>query len=168
MSPGENPGRGAHFQGAGANSAKVNVVPRLTRTFIRTSFLYLLAGLLVGILIAWRSTFRLPPIVNTLSPVYFHLFLVGWVTQLIFGVINWLFPKADPERPWEERFGWAALILINSGLLLRAIAEPLNGLAPGTFWGWLLVASSLLQWFAALSFVAMVWPRVYVRKRRRR
>lgn len=143
-------------------------MPLLTRAFIRTSFVYLIAGLLVGIPIALRSAFRLPPIVNTLSPVYFHLFLVGWVTQLIFGVVNWLFPKADPARPFEERFGWATLILLNSGLLLRAVAEPLNGLEPGSFWGWLLVTSALLQWLAAFSFVAMVWPRVYPRRRRRR
>ena len=143
-------------------------MPVLTRAFIRTSFAYLLAALLVGIPVDFRSLVPLAPIVNTLSPVYFHLFLVGWVSQLIFGVVNWLFPKADPERPYEERFGWATLLLLNSGLLLRAIAEPLNGLQPGTIWGWLLVASALLQWLAALSFVAMVWPRVYERRRKRR
>lgn len=143
-------------------------MPLLTRAFIRTAFVYLLAALLVGMLIAFRPVFRLAPALDTLTPVYFHLFLVGWVSQLSFGVVNWLFPKADPERRFEEPLGWATLLLLNSGLLLRAIAEPLNSLEPGAFWGWLLVASATLQWLAGLSFVAMVWPRAYQRRRKRR
>jgi heme/copper-type cytochrome/quinol oxidase subunit 1 len=34
-----------------------------------------------------------------MTPAYFHLFLVGWVTQMIFGVIYWMFPIITRTRP---------------------------------------------------------------------
>ena len=61
-----------------------------------------------------------------MNPAYFHLFLVGWVTQMIFGVICWMFPiitRAQPQG--NERLGWFSYILLNVGLLLRVIGEPL-------------------------------------------
>jgi len=101
------------------------------------------------------------PYVAALSPVYFHLFMVGWVTQMIFGVIFWMFPIVSRARPrGSERLGWATYVLLNGGLLLRVVAEPANSVAPGGGWGWVLVASALMQWLAAVAFVVNAWPRV--------
>lgn len=143
-------------------------MPSLTRWSIRTSFLYLVFAFLVGLLFSLRSLLSLPPLVNTLSPVYFHLFLVGWVTQLIFGVVFWLFPKTEGGRELQERLGWATFATLNSGLLLRAAAEPFATLSPGSGWGTALAISAILQWVAALSFVVATWPRVYERRPTRR
>jgi hypothetical protein len=52
-------------------------VPRLTRYFIKTALIYLAAALLIGLLLAARNSIDLPPEVLALSPVYFHLFMVG-------------------------------------------------------------------------------------------
>ncbi|HZD10168.1 MAG TPA: hypothetical protein VE553_02410, partial [Candidatus Binatia bacterium] len=148
---------------------KKNVkMPLITRWYARTSLLYLLASLLVGILIVMRSTLALPPLFSALSPAYFHLFLVGWITQLIFGVIFWLFPKPRNDGgPWE-RVAWAAWVLLNLGLLLRVVAEPLTVLRPGRIWGWGLVLSALLQWLAGMGLILVVWPRAYSRQRKQR
>lgn len=143
-------------------------MPSLTRWSIRTSFLYLVIALLVGLIFSLRSLLTLPPLVNTLSPVYFHLFLVGWITQLIFGVVFWLFPKTDDGRELQERLGWLTYATLNSGLLLRAIAEPFAALNSGGGWGTALAVSAILQWLAALSFVVATWPRVYERRPARR
>ena len=40
-----------------------------------------------------------------------------------------------------------------------------NATAPGDGWGWLLVASALMQWLAAVFFVVNSWPRVKERYR---
>ena len=61
-------------------------MPRLTRIFIKTSLVYLVVALAVGMLLALAQARPMPPITAQLRPVYFHLFMVGWVTQLIFGV----------------------------------------------------------------------------------
>jgi len=143
-------------------------MPILTRWYIRTSFVYLMASLMVGVLIAMRFDLALPPAFSVMSPVYFHLFLVGWISQLIFGVIFWLFPKAQQEWQHWESLAWAVWALLNAGLLLRAIAEPLAVLNPGQIWGWGLVISALLQWLAGMGFIIIVWPRAYTRARKQR
>ncbi|MCL4869745.1 MAG: hypothetical protein KJ063_12325 [Anaerolineae bacterium] len=136
-------------------------MPTLTRYFIKFALAYLAAALLIGAILAARSLWRLPPLLSTLGPVYFHAFLVGWVTQLIFGVAYWMFPILNQTRPrGSEKLGWTTFILLNVGLAMRVIVEPLHGLRPHPLSGWLLVLSALLQWAAGLIFVLNTWNRV--------
>jgi hypothetical protein len=136
-------------------------VPLLTRCFVRAAFLYLVAALAIGVALAAPASLGMPAIVLTLAPVYFHLLMVGWVTQLIFGVSLWMFPRVSRERPrGPEWLGWAAFLGLNAGLLLRAVAEPAHALDPRAGWGGLLLLSALAQWLAGLAYAAAVWPRV--------
>ncbi len=136
-------------------------MPPLTRWFIKLSLIYLIAAFLTGLVLAAQPSLNLPATVASLNPVYFHLFLVGWVTQLIFGVVFWMFPKYSLEKPrGNEKLGWATLVLLNTGLLLRVIGEPLNAIRPASLWGWVLALSALLQWLAGLAFIANTWSRV--------
>ena len=136
-------------------------MPTLTRWFVKSSLIFLMAALLAGFLLAAQPVLDLPVFISTLSPVYFHLFLVGWVTQLIFGVVFWMFPKFSMEQPrGNEGLGWAIFVLLNLGLLMRVIGEPMKATRPATGWSWLLVASALLQWLAGMGFIANTWWRV--------
>ncbi len=136
-------------------------MPRLTRYFIKTALIYLVASLSIGALVAARATFDLPFELAALTPVYFHLFMVGWVTQLIFGMLFWMLPRESKERPrGDERLAWVAYILINVGLLVRAIGEPLTALQPDLGAGWLLVLSALFQLIGGWAFIGNAWPRV--------
>ena len=133
-------------------------MPPVTRWLLRAGMFWLLAGLAGGVLVAARPSF-LPAAVGTAGPAVFHLLTVGWLTQLIFGVAHWMFPRA-PAGPPRGREGllWLAFAFLNGGLLLRLAAEPLAGLghaAPVA-----LPASGLLQFGAAVCFVAHIWPRV--------
>jgi uncharacterized protein involved in response to NO len=95
------------------------------------------------------------------QPTYLHLFTVGWITQMIFGVAYWMFPRASRARPrGSETLAVAAYGLINVGLVLRVIAEPFHALRPGTVPDWLLTASALLQSLAGVCFVINIWERV--------
>jgi hypothetical protein len=135
-------------------------MPPLTRWFIKTALVYLVAALVVGVGLA--ADVRLGP--GTLLPlraVYLHLFLLGWVTQMIFGVAYWMFPRASRERPrGREWMILATYLLLNAGLLLRAVGEPLDTLRPGAAVAWLLLVSAALQWLAGLLFVINIWGRV--------
>ncbi len=136
-------------------------MPTLTRWFIKSALLYLVAALLLGALLAMRPLLNLPPFIGLLSPAYFHLFMVGWVTQMIFGVIYWMFPIITRAQPrGNETLGWATYILLNSGLLLRVVGEPWAALQAGSGVGWLLVVSAVLQWLGAVAFIINAWPRV--------
>lgn len=141
-------------------------MPSLTRWYIKTGIVYLITALLLALVLAWPNADNLPAFIRFMSPVYFHLFLVGWVTQMIFGVIYWMFPIITRARPrGPEWLGWASFILLNTGLLLRVIGEPLTGSRPEAGFGWLLALSALLQWLAAVIFVILAWPRIKERYR---
>lgn len=136
-------------------------MPTLTRLFIRTALAYFVAALLVGVLVAARPVIALPPIVGALGPVYFHLLMLGWVTQLIFGIAYWMFPRFSKDQPHgSERLAWASYALLNAGLVMRVVAEPINTLQPQSTWGWALAASAMMQWLAGMSFVINTWRRV--------
>ena len=136
-------------------------MPLVTRFFVRSGLLYLVAALFVGLLLVSQAPLGLPSWVAILTPVYFHLFLVGWVTQLIIGVAYWMFPKWRRARPrGSDLLAWACYGLLNLGLLIRVIAEPLQSLRPTPLWGWLLVLAALLQWLGGLALVLNTWPRV--------
>jgi len=135
-------------------------MPPLTRWFVKTSFIYLALALVVGLLIEIQSTMR-ATVPGGLFPVYIHLFVLGWITQLIFGVAYWMFPKLSVEKPrGSETLGWWTYGLLNIGLLLRAVAEPINAIQPSMLSGWTLVISAVSQFLAGLMFVINSWGRI--------
>ena len=54
----------------------------------------------------------------------------------------------------------AIYLLLNAGLILRVIGEPMQAFQPDAGWGWLLAVSAVLQWLAGMGFVANTWARV--------
>lgn len=136
-------------------------MPPLTRLFVKTALAYLVLALLAGVLVTVRPLAAIAPYFGALSPVYFHLFMVGWVTQLIVGVAYWMFPKFTKQRPrGYDGLAWATWWLLNGGLLLRVLAEPLQAINPQPWWGALIVAAAVLQWLGGMAFIANTWPRV--------
>ncbi len=136
-------------------------MPLLARWFIKASLVCFILGLVVGILLAAQPVLNIPVSISGMFPVYIHLLVFGWITQLIFGVVFWMFPKYTRERPRRsESLGWATFGLLNSGLLLRVVGEPLNAQQPGWLGAWLLVLSAVLQWLSGATFVTNTWGRV--------
>lgn len=134
-------------------------MPLIVRWYLRTALVMFVLALLAGTL--QSLSVLLPSLPPGLTPVYFHLLMVGWVTQFILGIAIWMLPKYSQEKPRGiETLSWATYILLNVGLLVRAFGEPLAGLYPGTAWGWMLVFSASLQWLAGLLFVINTWRRV--------
>ena len=132
-------------------------MPLITRTFIKTALIYFVLALSLGILLTLGVS-------NGFFPVYIHLLVFGWLTQLIFGVIYWMFPKYSKERPrGHDSLSWIAYWTLNIGLILRAIAEPLQASQAGDTFGAVLVLSAILQWLAGIAFIANTWQRVKAR-----
>lgn len=132
-------------------------MPLLTRWFLKAALLYLILALCAGLLLALPDA---NPMAG-LFPVYFHLLTFGWLTQLVFGVALWMFPKYTAIQPrGREWLGWATFISLNAGLVLRMIFEPLNSTTPSTLTGWMVVAAAVLQWLSGIAFVANTWKRV--------
>jgi hypothetical protein len=127
-------------------------VPRLSRWLIRTGLVYLLISLVTGIAHALSG----PGAASWTT--YVHLLVLGWITQLIFGVANWMFPKPPDVKRWHEPLGWAMYGLLNLGLALRVAAELRPALIEHT--GSVLAIAAAMQLAAGCFFVLTTWPRV--------
>ena len=136
-------------------------MPLLTRWFIKAAMVCLVLAFLVRAMMGVLPIWNLQTVVAALAPVYLHLFMWGWVTQLIFGVVYWMFPKYSKDNPHGHEGLWLATFwLFNVGLALRVVGEPLHLLRPEALWAWLSAAAAMLQWLAGMAFVVNTWGRV--------
>jgi hypothetical protein len=136
-------------------------MPPLTRWYIKTGLVYLVVALVGALLLAAAPLVHLPAPVMAAGPVQIHAFVVGWLTQLIFGVAYWMFPKFSQEQPrGHNGIAIATYALLNAGLLARIVAEPWQVVHPGILPACLLVAAALTQWLAGVGFVFNTWRRV--------
>ena len=136
-------------------------MPVLTRWFVKSSLVYFIAALVLGVAQTAQAPLHLAPGLVVAGPVYVHLLVVGWITQMIFGVAYWMFPRHSKDTPrGSDRLALTAYVCLNAGLLLRVIAEPAATLHPGTAFGPALGGSALLQWLGGMAFVVNTWARV--------
>lgn len=136
-------------------------MPLLTRLYVKTAFIYLAASLLVAIMAAFSRLAGDVTLGASLWPSYVHLLVVGWLTQLIFGVAFWLFPRFSRDRPYGATWPFStAYALLNGGLIIRLLAEP--GLLPfgGSAASWIMASSAVMQWVAVVMLSAYTWRRV--------
>ncbi|MDT8306549.1 MAG: hypothetical protein RRC07_11490 [Anaerolineae bacterium] len=136
-------------------------MPPLSRWFIKTALLYLVATFVTGVLAVLDPPLQAIPGSGRLAIIYYHLFMLGWVSQLIFGVANWMFPVRSREAPrGNEQVGWASYGLLNGGLALLLIGEMLRAASSGPAALWLIVLAYLALLLAGLAFVLNTWGRI--------
>jgi hypothetical protein len=136
-------------------------VPTLTRWFIKIGLLYFAVGLMMGAAVLAQPVMGWSPNLHLLRPVYLHFLFIGWVTQLIMGVGYWMFPKQSKEKPrGSEWLGWTVLVLLNVGLVLRAIGEPMMVLAPQAGVRWMVAMASMCLLLAGWGFIINTWGRI--------
>lgn len=139
-------------------------MPRLARLFIKTGLIYFLAALILALAseVKWL---QFPGLV----PLFWHLLMVGWITQIIFGVSMWMFPGRTREEGFRaQKWGWLTFLMLNAGLLLRTLAEPVNYLSQHPVWNVLIVLSAITQAGAALTYIIEIWPRIQSKEQQRR
>jgi len=136
----------------------------LVRLYIKTSFVYLIAGLILLALIALDGWLHIGRWFTVVSVGQVHLLVVGWITQLAIGVAYWMFPrflKDDNPRPrGSDTLAWAVYICLNAGLVLRLAAEPFHLLTGQSWLAALVALSGVLQAAAAVGFGLLIWARI--------
>ncbi len=140
-------------------------MPTLSRWYIKSGILWLVIAL--GL---WVVS-EIPGLQSLFSfwiPSIFHLITVGWITQLIFGVAWWMFPRYTKENPrGHEWMGWMTFGALNAGVLLRLVSEPFAmNHSKGGFLMWILLLAAFSQWLAAVLFILNTWKRLEPRKKR--
>lgn len=139
-------------------------MPRVARVFIKTGLIYFLVSLLLGIAYEIDSI-SFPG----MMPLFWHLLMVGWITQIIFGVSMWMFPgRTREEGLLAQKWAWITFILLNVGLVFRMIAEPVNSISDKAIWDILILCSGIMQAAAALTYIIELWPRVQSKEQRRK
>lgn len=136
-------------------------MPNLTRWTIRLAMLYLLVGLGCWFIYSYDQVNNTAGQWSALRPVGIHFITVGWLTQLIFAVIYWMFPIISRDNPYGERWiAWLGFWGLNLGLVFRAFFEigMTQGLPPDAGWG--LIGSGLLQWGGVTAWIIASWGRV--------
>lgn len=126
-------------------------MPRLVRWLIRGALACLIGALVLGVV---RAALPREAWLAGAWPVYLHLLVLGWLSQLVTGVAYWMFPRVERGAAPTDWRGWAVFALLNTGLVIRVIAEPTMMHGP-----WLPLAA-LLQFLAMTIFAWSIWPRV--------
>ena len=135
-------------------------MPALSRWCLRAALAYLVCGMAMG---SWMLIVQARRGYGPGAPwpaLHAHLLLVGFLLLLIFGVAFWMFPRVAGRRTGRD-VGWIAFALLNAGLLLRVVAEPLADSGRGAaLWDVLLGMAAILPALAAVAFAVAIWPRI--------
>ena len=133
----------------------------LIRRYIKTSFVFLLAGLALGgyIIVAEFLVGVHPP--RLFVTAHVHLLLVGFVLMLIFGVATWMFPRPGrDDTRYRPELAEAVYWVMTIATIVRAGAEIGAGLWGGAALRMLVAAGGLGQLVATALFVINMWKRV--------
>ena len=133
----------------------------LVRRYIKTSFAFLLAGLLVGgwIILGEFVLGVYPP--RLFITAHVHLLLVGFMLMLVMGVATWMFPRpARDDARYRPGLAEAVYWIMTVATIVRAAAELGAPYWPGPVPRLAIALGGLGQLGAAGLFVVNMWSRV--------
>jgi uncharacterized integral membrane protein len=132
----------------------------LVRLYVKTSFAFLLLGLILGGYITVEVNLLGRAVAWPLITAHVHLVLVGFVLMLVFGVATWMFPRpARDAGRYRPGLAWLVYWLLTASTLVRVLGE-LTAAAAGSRGSSLAALGGLGQLAAAVVFVANMWTRV--------
>ena len=139
-------------------------MPPLVRLYVRTAFVYFVAGFLLLALMALDGWLSIGRWFGAVYLSQLHLLVVGWITQLSIGVAYWMFPRflqeVDPRPRGSDTLAWGVYICLNAGLVLRLAAEPFYRMSGQSWLAALVALSGVLQAAAAVGFGLLIWARI--------
>jgi heme/copper-type cytochrome/quinol oxidase subunit 1 len=135
-------------------------VTRLVRLYVKTSFVFLLVGLVLGGYITIQVNLVGPGVPWPLITAHVHLLLVGFLLMLVFGVATWMFPRpARDHGRHRPGLAWVVYWLLTASTVTRVVGE-VAAAAAGTRGSFLAALGGLGQLAAAAVFVLNMWGRV--------
>jgi hypothetical protein len=133
----------------------------LVRRYIKTSFVFLLAGLALGayVIVAQFLLETAPP--RLLVTAHAHLLLVGFLLMVVMGVATWMFPRPPrDDTRYRPELAEAVYWVLTLATALRALAEIVVAETGLLALRWLIAVGGLGQLAGAALFVLNMWSRV--------
>jgi hypothetical protein len=144
-----------------SDGATVILVPSLVRRYIKTSLIFLTAGLLLGahLIVAEFVIGRYPP--RLFITAHVHLLLVGFMLMMVMGVATWMFPKAarDVGR-YRPGIAEAVYWVMTVSTAARALAEVTAPFITSPTLRFAIALGGIGQLGGAALFVINMWSRV--------
>ncbi len=132
---------------------------RYQRWMIKTSLIYLLMGVSLGVLIFLSQRFPGLAWASSWKTVHVHLLLVGAVIQMIMGVGLWMFPRRkEPPPVTTEPEGMTLYVAFNTGTVLRSLFEPFWQAGASAYF--LTLSGMLLQILSLVYFLYLIFQRI--------
>ncbi|WP_138430965.1 NnrS family protein [Fodinibius saliphilus] len=139
-------------------------MPFISRIFIKSGMVYFVLSLFAGLFLEIEQ-FSFP----ALMPLFWHMLMLGWITQIIIGVSIWMYPGRNKEEGfWNQKWNWFTFIFLNIGMALRVAAEPMMTEQHAEFWNILIVISAVLHVLGGITYLIEIWPRIMSKKTQRK
>jgi hypothetical protein len=137
-------------------------MPIESRLFVKTSIVALVLAFAGGAFLALCESLG-KPVAPIWAIEHAHLAFVGWLVNVVIGIALWMLPLNRDAYPdtagrYPKRVPIVMWALLNGGLALRIISEPLAG--EGTAARTVLALSGCMQLAAVLLFAFVAWRRV--------
>jgi Cytochrome C and Quinol oxidase polypeptide I len=136
-------------------------MPPLVRRYIKTSFAFLVLGLLLGgwIIVAEFVLGAWPP--RLLVTAHVHLLLVGFMLMIVMGVATWMFPRpAREDTRYRPGLAQTVYWVMTISTAVRAAAEVGAGVSGAPMLRLLIALGGIGQLVGAALFVVNMWRRV--------
>ena len=132
----------------------------LVRLYVKTSFAFLILGLLLGGYVTIEVNLLGRAVPWLLITAHTHLVLVGFMLMLVFGVATWMFPRPPrDDARYRPSLAWLVYWLLTVSTAVRALGE-LAAAVTGGRGSPLAALGGLGQLAAAILFVLNMWSRV--------
>jgi len=136
-------------------------MPPLIRRYIKTSFAFLLAGVLLGshVSVGQYVVATYPP--RLIITAHVHLLLVGFMLMIVMGVATWMFPRpARDDARYRPELAEAVYWTMTVATCVRAGAKILGAYADSSALRAAIALGGLGQAAGVLLFVVNMWTRV--------
>ncbi len=138
-------------------------MPYVSRLFIKTGIAYLVVTFVAGaVMLSLEALGHPVPFIIGIE--HGHAGFIGWLVNTVIGVAYWLLPANRARFPqtqghYPERVARSSFYLLNIGLILRLVGEPL--LAVGVVVRFIVVVAAVLQVVGIAAFAWIAWQRVF-------
>ncbi|MEL7832876.1 hypothetical protein [Fodinibius sp. Rm-B-1B1-1] len=130
-------------------------MPISSRWLIRSSYVCLLVGIIIGAFMLVHKAYALHPAIWSLLPVHIELLVMGWIVQFTMGTAYWILPRyLEGSSRGNTRLAQLMVLLLNVGIAVVIIDRLTVSSVP------LGIIGRTFEVAAVVLFVGLHWQRV--------